>query len=312
MVYTTLARRFPGKTGVEIMETVFGPYLGKVIAALFIWFTFHLGSMVIRNFTDFFTTVTMPETPSIVFAAALILVSAFAVHNGLEVITRCSLVLVPLAVLLLSIIFVLQLNQINFENFLPLFETPWRELLKISHSVAVFPFGDGVVFLMVLPFLNQIKEGRSRTMSGIFLAMLYVMLASLRNTGALGAAKSIFSYPAYEAVKLINLPFVNTRLEIIVVLNFLTMGFLKITVLHYCAVLGLGQIFRLRSMGPLIIPIGILMVVFSIINFSNFTENTEFNLTANLIYCLFFQLGIPLLTLAIAIIRKLPSRNTGC
>ncbi len=312
LISTTLARRFPGKTIVEILETAFGPYLGKVIAGMFIWYAFHIGSIVIRNFTDFFTTTIMPETPSIVFAALLISVSAFAVGNGLEVITRCSLVLVPITIFLLITALLVQLNQLEFKNFLPLLETPIWELLKVSQSVAIFPFGETFFFLMIFPFLNQTKEYRNKTLIGILVAALILILVILRSIGALGATKSLFTYPSYEAVKLINLPFVNTRFEIIVVINFLTMGFLKIAVLHYSTVLGLGQIFNLRSIRSLIIPIGVLMIIFSIINFTSISENFEFNETANPIYSMFFQLVIPLLTLMVVIIRKLPRREKEC
>lgn len=312
LIFTTLAHRFPGKTIVEILEAVFGPYLGKAIAIIFVWYSLHIGSLVIRNFTDFFTTAIMPETPSIVFAALLIVVSAFAVSNGLEVITRCSLILVPTTILLLITTFLLQLNQLDFNNFLPLFDTPIWELLKISQTVAVFPFGETVFFLMIFPFLNSTRVYRSKTAIGILLAAFFIILTAWRSIGALGATGSIFSYPAFEAVKLINLPFVNMRFEIIVVINFLTMGFLKVAVLHYSTVLGLGQIFNLRSMRPLIVPIGSLIIILSIINFSGFTQNIEFNKTVGPIYNLFFQFIIPLLTLVIAMIRKLPQRNTGC
>ncbi len=311
LIFTTLARRFPNKTIVEILETVFGLYLGKIVGLIFLWYSFHVGSLVIRNFTDFFTTVIMPETPSVVFAALMILVSVYAVRNGLEVITRCSLVLVPLTAFLLLITFLLQLNQLDFNNFLPLFGTPVWRLLKISHTAAIFPFGEAVFFLMIFPFLNQTMVSRSKTVIGILVAAFIINLASCRGIGALGASGSIFSYPSYEAVKLINLPFVNMRLESIVVINFLAMGFLKITVLHYSTVLGLGQLLKFRSVRPLIIPIGILMIILSIINFSGFTENLEFNEMSNPIYSVFFQLGIPLITLIVAIVRKLPLRRTG-
>jgi spore germination protein KB len=201
-------------------------------------------------------------------------------------------------------------NQLDFNNFLPLFETPIWQLLKISNTVAAFTFGETVTFLMVLPFLNQTNEGRSKTIIGILWAALFILLASWRSIGALGATGNIFSYPAFEAVKLINLPFVSMRLEIIIVINFLMMGFLKITALHYSTVLGLGQIFKLRSIRPLIVPIGILMVIFSIINYSGFIENVEFTYQVYHIYALPFQLGMPLLTLIVAVIRKLPQRST--
>ena len=312
LIFTTLARRFPGKTIVEILDTVFGPYIGKAVAASFIWYSFHLGSLVIRNFTDFFTTVVMPETPDLVFATLLVLVSAFAVGNGLEVIARCSLVLLPLTIGLILITFLLQLDQLDFKNFLPILETPWSQLLKSVHAVSVFPFGEAVIFSMVLPFLNQPQAGRGKTLLGILLAALFIDLMALRSIGALGATRGMATYPSLEAVKLINVPFLNIRLEIIVVVNFLTMGFLKIALLHYSTVLGLGQIFKFHSMRPLIVPVGIWLALISLINYSSAIENFEFVELAYPIYALPFQLVIPLVTLIVALIRKLPSGRTGC
>lgn len=311
-IFTTLARRFPDQTIVEILEAVFSPFLGKALAACFVWYSFHLGSLVIGNFTDFFTTVVMPETPSIVFAVLLVLVSAFAVYNGLEVIARCSLVLLPIAVILIMSTILLELNQLDFKNFLPILETPWPRLLQNAHNTAVFPFGDVVIFGMILPYLNRPQDGRGRTMLGILLAMLIILLLSLRGIGALGATRSIATYPSLEAVKLINVPFLNIRLEVIVIINFLTLGFLKITTLHYSTVLGLGQIFKFRVLRPLIIPIGILMVLLSLINFHGSVEGFEFIEVGYSVYALFFQLAIPLLTLIVAVIRRLPPRRTRC
>ena len=309
-IFTTLARRFPEKTIVEILEEVFSPFLGKLLAVCFIWYSFHLGSLVIGNFTDFFTTVVMPETPSIVFAVSLVLVSAFAVYNGLEVIARCSLVLLPIAVFLIMSTILLELNQLDVKNFLPILETPWPRLLKAAHITAVFPFGEVVIFGMILPYLNQPQDGRGSTVLGILLTALIIVLLSLRSIGALGATRSIATYPSLEALKLINVPLLNIRMEVIVVINFLTIGFLKIATLHYSTVLGLGQIFKLRALRPLIIPIGILMVLLSLINFHGFGENLVFIDVGYPIYALVFQLAIPLLTLIVAVIRKLPSRRT--
>lgn len=312
LVFTTLARRFPGKTIVEILEVVFGRYFGKAIAASFVWYLFHLGSLVVRNFSDFFTTAVMPETPALVFAIFLVVVSAFAVSNGLEVIARCSLILLPITVGLILVTILLQLNQLDFKNFLPILETPWSQLLKSVHSAVAFPFGEAVIFLMILPFLNQPQAGRRRTFFGIILAALFIDLLELRSIGALGVTRDMVTYPSLDAVKLINVPFLNVRLEIIVVVNFLTMGFLKIALLHYCTVLGLGQIFRFHSMRPLIVPVGTWLVLVSLINYSSSIENYDFIEVVYPIYALPFQLVIPLVTLLVALIRKLPSGRTGC
>ena len=312
LIYTALARRFPGKTLVEIEETVFGPYLGKLIAAIFLWYLFHLGSIVIRNFTDFFTIAVMAETPSLVFAVLLVLVSALAVSYGLEVIARCSLILLPITVFLLTTTFLLQLNQFDFKNFLPILEISFRDLLGASHALAAFPFGETVTFLMFFPFLDRPKAGRRPTLIAILLTAILLITVSARVIGVLGATAGLVTYPSLEAIKFINVPFVSLRLEVIVMINFLAMGFLKISLLHYGTVLGLGQIFKFRSIRPLIIPVGILMIIFSIINFSGISENIEFAETGYPIYTLPFQLGIPLLTLIVALVRKLPRRPVKC
>ena len=53
IVYGRILKLFPGKGLYEILESLFGKVMGKIISLLFIWYAFHLGALVIRNITEF-------------------------------------------------------------------------------------------------------------------------------------------------------------------------------------------------------------------------------------------------------------------
>ena len=52
-IFTALARHFKGKTLVEINSLVYGKILGNFISILFIWYLFHLGAIVLNNYSRF-------------------------------------------------------------------------------------------------------------------------------------------------------------------------------------------------------------------------------------------------------------------
>jgi len=54
------------------------------------------------------------------------------------------------------------------------------------------------------------------------------------------------------AVQVIDIGDILTRVEVFVAINFITMGFIKVSVLFYGTVLGLAQVFNLSSYRPII------------------------------------------------------------
>ncbi|MGI6587261.1 MAG: GerAB/ArcD/ProY family transporter [Peptococcia bacterium] len=308
-IITSLGVRFKGKNLIEINDLVFGSYLGKVVSLAYLWYFSHLASMVLRSYGDFFTDTIYPQTPLIVFIILLVLICASAVRNGIEVIVRCSLILVPITILFLVVDVFLLLKDMKFTNFLPIFNVPWQKFLWASHGAATFPFGEIIAFLMVFAFVQDQQKIRVRTMMGIIIAGLLLSTVVARNIAVLGITEMIQSYPSFIAIRLINIAKVLTRLEIIVVTSFLVMGFLKVAVLYYGTVLGLAQIFKLRSYLPLVFPLGIIMVVLSILPFASSVELINFAYEIYPYYSLPFQVGLPLLSLIVAVIRGLPKKE---
>ncbi|KJS83753.1 MAG: hypothetical protein JM58_12195 [Peptococcaceae bacterium BICA1-8] len=305
-IFFTLAAKFPRKNIIQINEAIFGSFVGKVISLLYLWYFLHLGSLVLRNFGDFFTGAIYFQTPLIVIIGLTALLAASAVRNGIEVIARCSLLLVPITMFAFIFDTVFLLPQIEITKLLPILELPLKDFLKSSHSAATFPFGETVAFLMITSSLNKnsISSMKRFALAGIIIAASFFVMAAIRNLAVLGGTAKISLYPSYVAIQLIEVADIISRLEVAVSFAIFIMGFLKISVLYYGAVLGTAQILGLRSYLPLVLPIGTIMVVLSIIQFTSAVENITWATEIYPFYSLPFQLVFPLVALILAIIKQ--------
>lgn len=309
LIYSKLGSRFQNKTLIEINETVYGRIVGKLISVAFLGCIFHLGSLVIDNFKDFLSLTILSHTPSAVTVILITLVCAYAVRNGIEVIARCGQVLTPIVIGLLAITAVFLIKNINLQNLQPLLEAPLKDLLVAAHGAASFPFGETVAFMMVIPFLNNQHSVSITVVTGLLLGGSILILVAIRNTSVLGNLAGIYDYQNFQTDRLINVGHLLSRMEILTLIAMVMMGFIKITVLLYGAVLGSAQLFELHTYRPLTVPIAILMMILSLINFKSFSENAVFAFQFYPIYAPFFELGMPMLTLLVALIRGLPKQG---
>lgn len=302
-VLVALVKRFPGKTLVEINETVFGRIAGKAISLLYIWFFIHVASLHLRTAGDFFTTL-YPETPMLVFLAWFILVSVSAARNGIEVIARCSQIIVPFVLFLYVSDDILLLKDADFTRLLPIFgDVSLLDFLQAGHAINAILFGETVVFLVVFAYLNN-NSGVTRYSSLAFiLAALAVSISAARNQAVLGNLMSIATYPTYMAVRVINIGEILTRLEILVVIGFIFISFIKLSLLQYSASLSLAQVFGLTTYLPLVLPLAAIITCLGFMNFQSHVEGITFAGKYYPYYALPFELFLPLFTLGLAIIK---------
>ncbi|MBP7332258.1 MAG: endospore germination permease [Firmicutes bacterium] len=310
-IFIALASQFKNKTIVEINSLVYGKVLGNCISVLFIWYLFHLGALVLNNYARFLQLELYPATPKTISLILIMLVCASTVGRGIEVLARCSLVLVTLIISLAIIDTLLVIPHINLNNLMPILDVPTGKLLWASHGTAIFPFGDTVAFLMVLAFVNKPGKGGSAVFRGLLIAGFVLIIIVARNAAVLGQMAETYSYPSYIFAQVIDVADVLTRVEVVIAINLITMGFFKISVVFYGTVLGLAQVFNLQSYRPIIIPVGILMVILALTNVGNAIEMFDFADRGYPIYTVPFQIGIPLITLLVAKIRKLPQTEGG-
>src|SRR5665647_327137 len=304
-VFIALTNQFKDKTIVEINDLVYGRILGKGISLIFIWYLFHLSALVLTNISRFFATEIYVATPKAVILILFVAVCASTVGRGIEVLARCSVVLVALTLLVIINDMVLAIPTMDIKNLLPILDIPVGKLLWAAHGAATFPFAETVAFTMIFAFVNDHKGRYAPVATAILIGGLGLTLLIVRNSLVLGPMESGYIYPSYMAVQMIDIGDILSRLEVVVAVFFIFTGFIKVSVLLYGTVLGLSQVLNLRSYRPLIIPVGILMIVLALTNVGSSVELFSFVEKEYPIYAMPWELGIPLITLIVAKLRKL-------
>lgn len=306
-----LAQKFSGKNLIQINDIIYGSYLGKLISTLYILFFLLLNALNIRYIGAFFTTYIMPETPIIAIIIMFTFVCAWAVRNGLEVIARSSFILVVITALLIIFDTVLLLKDMKLTNFLPIFDLSLKDFIQGTQLVVSIPFTQIVVFLMFIPFVNNIKQAKGSIVLGVIIGGISLLITVIRDIATLGIMANIMVSPTFEAVRLIEIAKILTRLDILVAIGLLVIMFLRVSIFYYATVLSIAQIFNLRSFVPLVFPIGIIIISLTMLLFDSSMEHTYSTSNFYPIYSFPFQILIPPISLFIAKIRGLPKKQGG-
>lgn len=306
LVYIKLASIFPGKTAIEINDLIFGTYLGKLISLQYLYLFITLLSIYLWFIGDFVLTFIMPETPITLIISMFTFVSAWAVRQGIEVIGRMSIAIVLIATLIISLTFVLLFKDMEFSNFLPIFEVPLKDLLQSTHIIMHISFSEVLIFLMVIPYINKPKQVKKSILLGLFSGGLLLLTTSIRNIATLGPLSSIVTSPAIEAVRLIDIGKIITRLEVLVAMAQIFSLFIITSILYYASALGIAQITKLRSYKPIVSPLGIFAVALAFISYDSSMQLSHSAMYITPIFSAWFYLILPLLSLVVAKLRKLP------
>lgn len=306
-LYTRLALRFPGQGIFGYSRLVLGRWAGSLLGLLYIWYGFHLGTLVLRNFGEFFLTALLPATPLSVIILTLMLLCAFGLRHGLEPVARSAQVLIPLLVVMVSFTAILLAKEAQVRHLQPWLSDQPVRILNAALTIMSFPFGETVIFAMILPRVRPAKKVFGTVVGTMLAAAALLTLLAALGTVVLGVQiRSTSRFPTLTTMRQITLADFVTNLDALVVGAWVFTGYCKVSVcLHFCAT-GLAEWLGLSVYRQLILPIGILMVGMSILVYQDISEMTQFlNIWA--VYSVPFQILFPLLLLGIAHLRGQPA-----
>lgn len=271
-VYARIISLFPGRDLFEILEISMGQIAGKTISLIYIWYSIHLGAMILRNFGEFINTLTMPETPIIVPMFMLGLICIISVRLGVEVIGRSCTYFLPVIILVIIAAVVLGLGNWNLDYLKPVMHHALGNVMKGAFSAFSFPFTESVLFMGFFYTLKTKRSPYRVYFFGTLFAGTIIVLLTMRNIAVLGNMLGMYYFPSYIAVGRINIRDFLQRLEGSVAIVMLVGVFIKSSVCLFVASKGLTRIFKLTDYKSIVIQLGLLMICFSYIVYSNIME----------------------------------------
>lgn len=300
------SKTYPGKTLIQINEIVFGKVIGKAISALYLYYFLINTSLDIREIGNFITNYIMPETPMVVIIALFGFVCAYAVYNGISVIIRNAFLIGLLLIIALVVDSFLLISEMNFGNFFPMFAQPVGNYIQATLNVSVVPF-DGLVALpMLLPFLNGSKSPKKPIFFGIMIGTIFMIWVVIRDWAVLGEAMPYISIPSFQALRLVKIGQIFTRVESIIATMLVAIRFFRCSILFYCFIFGMAQLFELKSYKPTVAVLSTIVIAFSAFLYGSDAEEAYFGNSISAQYILFFVFVLPVITLAV---NKIKNKN---
>lgn len=288
-----LSKVYPGKSIIQIAIQVFGKWVGGVIAFLYILYFLQITSWVTRNLSDFMHTSLMPRTPISIFNVVVLLVCAYAVVKGIESIAMVSELVTPYIIVAFWIPFSVMIRDWDWRTFnIPYDFELWHTIVNTKYALA-FPYMETVMFMMLFPYVKS--RLKTAFTIGIISAGVILSICVFMTIGILGVNRgSHLIYPVFTIFREMQFSGFVEHLESILSINILLLLCLKLSLMFYCAVLGLCQLFQIKRREVVAYPLVWIISAYSLL-FANVVENIEWVQKYLFSYYMIYAIFIPAL-----------------
>lgn len=293
---------YPNETIIQHSEHIVGVWFGKMVGVILFLYSLQASGIIIRQYADFVTGNFLFKTPILLVISTMALLACLVVYAGLEVMARCAVIFTPIFIFPL-IFLLLLIPDLDVKNIFPILS---HGIIPVLQGTATPQAWISELFFMTffLPCLSDPKKGKKWGLiscCAIVLSMTYVNLITLFLLGPDIVNKI---YPILIAFRYISIANFFENLESLLLAMWVVGNFIKISVFYYVTVISFTQTLRLSDYRPVVFPIGILIIVFSMWDLPNFSV-----IGSHLTFIIPFEIPIvltliPLLILAIDRLRN--------
>ncbi|MCM3116892.1 spore germination protein [Neobacillus sp. MER 74] len=308
-VYYRLFVYYPDLPLTSYLQKIIGKWFGRLIGVLYVVYFLYCASRVLRDFGELLSSTIYNSTPLFVINSLMILTIIYAIHKGFEVISRVGEIFfgVVYVTAILGMLLIVFSGLIHLGNLKPILENGMKPVIKTFLTQTItFPFGEMVVFTMLLPFLRDKKKAKIVCLSGMILSGINITITVIVNISVLGVALFYRStFPLLTTVGRIQIADFIERLDVLFMLYLIIGGFFKIAIYFYAAVAGAADIFRIPNQRKIGFPLGLIVLFASVTIASNYAEHIKEGLVLVPLYLHWpFQIIIPSSLLIIAFFRN--------
>lgn len=308
-LYYRLFKYYPDLPLTGYLQKILGKWPGRAIGILYVIYFIYMATRVLRDFGDLLTTTVYTVTPLIVINSLMVLSVIYAIYKGFEVIARvCELFFILIYMMaIVGFFLILFSGLIHLEYLMPILENGWGPVIKTTlEQTMPFPFGEMIVFTMLLPYINKPEKVKVVYLGGMILAGINITITTVVNIASLGPALfARANFPLLTTVGKIQLANFIERLDVLFMLYLVIGGFFKVTIFFYAAAIGTADIFKFDHHNRVTYPIGFIILFASVTVAANYAEHIKEGLQLVPIYLHWpLQIFIPTMLLVIAFIKN--------
>ncbi|NEW06636.1 endospore germination permease [Paenibacillus sp. SYP-B3998] len=270
-LYVKVGKRFEGANLFQINEIVLGKWLGMGINLLFASLSTVLGAQVLFYIGIFMTTQIMPTTPIQAIHILMITIVVIGVKLGITNLARTAEIFFPWIVLFFFLLLIFIMPQVHVQNMLPVGEASMKSIIRATSFIVSYSYIPlFLVYSLISPDTRfPINFAKSFYFGGLTSGMILLAIAVL-SVLVLGVDQSARqSYSTYALAKKINVGNFLQRIEVTVAILWYISIFFKLTLYFHTGLSGIAYMFRIQNYKVLAIPLGLIVIVFSLMVYPN-------------------------------------------
>lgn len=306
LLFLWIQSRSPRKNWMVILQQGFGRIAGIILGLLYCLYFSYESMRNVRDLGELGKLVILPNTPMFLTMLIFISMGAYAIYKGVNVMFYLAEVLLPFMMVLYAflIAMLLVLGNVDFTKLMPVLEQGIMPVVQVAlPDIVSFPFGQMLVFLMIWPLWNQNGVPVKTTLLGYISVSLFLIFMNILNMAILGPAIATTSQlPFLKSARTISHFIFIERLDLFVTILLFHGLLMKMTLFFFCAVHGVAQLTQ-RSPRIWVIPIGLIIYGASFIE-KDYAQHFAIGLGPSLKVDILFQIAVPLLLLALLLIRR--------
>lgn len=305
-LYVICGKMMKRETYVHYLERVYGKIIGKIIGFSYVYFGFIGACSLLFQFSNFVTSQMLVDTPIEILNIMLAILVIIVVRAGIEVLARAGELLLPWFLFLFVSLVIFLLPQIDIDRISPLYEASFGDHLSAVVNFLAFAGFPLVIFLMFYPgAINRPDKTKwnfiTGTIFGSFVVGVLVLLCILI-FGPAATARQMF--PSYVLARSVSVFDIIERIEAVMAGMWVLSIFFKTAVYFYGCVVGMAEILGVKSYHFLVVPMGLLTIIFSTVAYPNVSYMPYWDSKYWAPYSMVMGFFIPLLTLIVDKIKN--------
>lgn len=299
-----VAVRHPRLGPGQIARNLLGRWAGGLVSLLYAGGLLYILGLCLRDIVDFAQIVLLPGTPGLAIILLFGTLCLYGIWHGLEPLVRVAFQTLVFMLVAAGTLPFLQLREISIKHVDPFLYHGWGALMRATF-IALPWYTEVIAVMALVQHLKHPRKAWTWLVVGTAIAVAPLALLTLHMTLSLGSElPGRFLYPTYYLVQLISIAKIVERIEIILVVLFLTGMFMKSSLYLYIAAETVAHTFGLKDHRW---PATVLVVVGGVVAHL-------WGSTLNLLYWegradfilikLGLEIGIPVLLLAASVIRQ--------
>lgn len=278
LFYFYLIQKADNRNLFQIFEFSFGKFIGRFFSLLYIIYFFYIAARVLRDFGELMVSTIFVKTPIEFLSLTMMLLIAYILYLGIEVLGRSSEIFIPYIVIFILFVGlgVFLSEELDFANLLPILGDGGKPILKaIFPNLIGFPFGELIAFTVLIPKVAKVKKVKTVGVLSVFLSGLLLVYSTIIQIGTLGDnIRSRSNFPLLSAAREVSLLNFIERVDLLIVFIVMFGILVKVSVFFYGGLIGLEQLFN-KPYRQFVLPMSLLIAFFSVVISKHFAEHIE-------------------------------------